>query len=187
MSLPWLPEELSFIAEEELTVDISPHFSAPKMEFMSGTYGPFAAGRPVKVPLWLGLFLSSSQSCTLIAPKWLNTSSIKKLLEKEKRDKNVLAHLPGHGHYMPLCFAFFVRSPGSVKDVDQVRNMIEDLWVLRVEKLRRTLSEEVLDDTHDAGLLTNATRMELHMFREPISKIMDLWASLGERTEEGDA
>ena len=29
---------------------------------------------------------------------------------------------------MEVAFAFFVRSPESVKDVDQVRGIIEDLW-----------------------------------------------------------
>ena len=185
MSLPWLPEELSFIAEEELLVDISPHFSCPTMKFMSGEYGPFAAGRPARVPLWLGLFLSSSQSCTLIAPKWLNISSLKKLVKKERDNPDILTHLPGHGHYLPLSFAFFTRAPSTVKDVDQVRNMIEDLWAVRVEKLRRMITTSVSDGSQDAGSLTNATRMEIHLFREPITKITDLWASLPQRIDDG--
>ena len=175
MALPWLPDGLAFIAEEEVLIRISPKFSASKMEFMSGAYGPFTAGRPVKVPLWLALFLNSSQSCTLIPPKWLNTSSLRKRLEQERNEKDGLAKLSSH--YMEESFAFFVRCRENVRDVDRVKELIEDLWNLRVEKLRKAFVGKAQEEAYD---LTNATRMELHMFREPMTKIRELFNSLNE-------
>lgn len=182
MAQPWLPEELAFIAEEEVNMAISPHFSSAKIKFMGGDYGPFVAGRPVKVPMWLGLFLHSSNSCTPIPPKWLNVSFLKKALEKEKSDRNDLTKLPSH--YMEVSFTFFVRCPEVVKDADQVRGLIEDLWGQRIEKLRRSVIVGS-SETQDTFALPNATRMELHMFREPITKITSTLTSLNSmRTSE---
>lgn len=175
MSQPWLPEELAFIAEEEVHVGILPHFSSPPVKFMGGEYGPFQANHVVKVPMWLAMYLHSSQSCTPIAPKWMSQSALRKFLEGEREDRNGLTKVPSR--YMEISFAFLVRCPEVVKNADQVRALVEDLWSLRVEKLRRSVIESS-SETQDSFALPNATRMELHMFREPITKITSMLTSL---------
>jgi GINS complex subunit 2 len=174
MAQPWLPEELNFIASEAL-VHISPHFTAPKTAFMAQPYGPFQAGRPTKVPLWLALFLNSSQSCTLIPPKWLTLASVRALLERDRREQGTLA--PVRPHYMELSHAFFTRAPTSIRDVDHVRTAVDELWLMRSDKIRRSIAEAT-SETLDFFELPNATRMELHLYREPITRIRDILTSL---------
>jgi GINS complex subunit 2 len=185
MAQPWDPEELNFIAEDEALVHISPHFTAPKTAFMAQEFGPFRAGRPTKVPLWLALFLNSSQTCTLIPPKWLNLATVRALLDRERRERDTLA--PIRAHYMELSHAFFTRAPMSVRDLDQVRTTVEELWLTRSEKIRRSIAEAT-SETLDFFELPNATRMELHLYREPITRIRDILTSLNAigTTDQGE-
>jgi GINS complex subunit 2 len=179
LSSPWLPEELNFLAEEEVHVRIVPHFQSEKMTFLSGVYGPFQANLMKKVPLWLALFLNSSESCTLQPPKWLNWGYIRTLVEKEKADHLGLQKVPSH--YMEVSFAFFTRSPRSIQNLDRVRAGIEDLWMIRIEKIRRSLLE--MEPGVDSGKLENGTRMEVHMFREPLTRIRTLLTSMKEMNQ----
>jgi hypothetical protein len=78
---------------------------------------------------------------------------------------------------MEISFAFFTRCPTIFPELGQVRAAVEDLWVRRVEKIRRTLCE-ANSETLDHFSLENATRMELHYFREPIVGIRQLLTSL---------
>jgi GINS complex subunit 2 len=175
MAQAWLPEELNFIAEEEVKIHISPHFTAAKTAFMFQEFGPFEAGRPMKVPLWLALFLNSSQSCTMIALKWLNLSSLRNILERERHEKDVLT--PMRPYYMEVSHAFFTRSPLSIRDLDQVRTTVDEIWLTRIEKIRRSIGEAT-SETLDFFELLNATRMELHLYREPITRIRQILSSL---------
>ncbi|OHT15510.1 DNA replication complex GINS protein PSF2 [Tritrichomonas foetus] len=178
MSIPWYPDELSFIAEEEIKVTITPQFSANRIQFLSGEYGPFMAGRPIKVPMWLALFLHSSHSCTLSPPKWLNTDTLKKCLRKEKEQKGILSKLPRY--YMEISFTFLNRASNTLKDSDQIKTLIEDIWDIRFEKLRKSIIEGSAE-TVDQTQLPNVTQMELHLFREPITKITSLLTGLNEK------
>jgi GINS complex subunit 2 len=168
MQQVWNPEELTFLAEHETRIYISPHFSAPKTAFLAHEFGPFAAGRPIKVPLWLALFLSSSQSCTMIAPKWLNLSSLRQILERESHEKDVLTVI--HPCYLEISHAFITRSPMSIRDLEQVRVTVEQLWHMRSDKIRRSIGEAT-SETLDFFELPNATRLELHLYREPITRV----------------
>jgi GINS complex subunit 2 len=188
MSRPWLPEELNFLAEEEALIRILPRFNAPKTAFMAQEFGPFQPGRSTKVPLWLALFLNSSDSCNLVPPKWLNLSSLRKVLERERREKDVLTAIPPH--YLEVSTAFFARDTSGIRDVDQVKTTVEELWLTRNEKIRRSIAEAT-SASLDYFELPNATRMELHLYREPITRIRHILTTLngmeatGEETEEG--
>ena len=178
MAIPqhnWTPDELSFIAEENVTIKITPQFSFGKVNFISGSFGPFEAGRSVKVPLWLALFFNSSNSCTLVPPSWLNTSTLNKILAREKEFKEELQKVPQY--YMEVSFAFFNNANNVVKEADLVRSCIEDLWTIRTEKIRHIFS----NSTYIKDLIfttPNITRMEVHLFREPISNITSLTSTL---------
>ena len=178
MSIPqhnWTPDELSFIAEENVSIKITPQFSFGRVKFISGTYGPFEAGRAVKVPLWLALFFNSSNSCTLVPPSWLNLSTLTKILAREREFKEELQKVPNH--YMEVSFAFFNNANNTIKDPDLVRACVEDLWTTRTEKIRQIFSKSSY--IRDLIFTTpNITRMEVHLFREPIGKITTLTALL---------
>ncbi|KAK8900092.1 DNA replication complex GINS protein PSF2 [Tritrichomonas musculus] len=176
MSVSWSPEELTFIAENS-KINITPHFTADKIKLLSGEFGPFTAGYSTKIPLWLALFLYSSQLCDLIPPEWLNTSYLKKWVEKERQDKETLSKLPKD--YMEISFTFFNRASSIISDCDQVKDLINRLWELRIEKIRKTIGEQS-SETIDQYQFPNITQMELYLFREPISRITTLLTSLNE-------
>ena len=180
MKSNWTPEELTFLAEEQTIVKISPFFSINSIKFISGTYGPFKAGREAKVPLWLALFLTSNKSCNMIPPKWLNVSSLKKIAYNEQQDKNSLSKI--NSQYMEISYAFFNRSPHSINELDQVRSLISDIWARRTEKIRQSI---ILNSHEEAKYLSfpNATSMEIHLFREPVSQIASLLTNLFDKTQ----
>lgn len=172
----WSPEELTFIAENS-KIGITPRFTAEKIKFLSGEFGPFTAGFPLEVPLWLALFLHSSQLCDLIPPNWLNASCLRKCVEKEKQEKETLSKLPKE--YMEISFTFFNRASSIVPDCDQVKDLINRLWELRIEKIRKTIGEQS-SETIDQYQFPNVTQMELFLFKEPITKITTLLTSLND-------
>ena len=51
----WTPQENEFLAENEL-IEIIPNFRGNKLQFISGTFGPFRPAKPVEVPLWLAIY-----------------------------------------------------------------------------------------------------------------------------------
>ena len=172
----WTPEELTFIAENS-KISITPHFTADKIKFLSGEFGPFTAGYSLEVPMWLALFLYSSQLCDLIPPDWLNTSVLRKCVEKERQEKETLSKLPKE--YMEISFTFFNRASSLISDCDQVKDLVNHLWELRIEKIRRTIGEQS-SETIDQYQFPNVTQMELYLFREPITKITTLLTSLND-------
>ena len=58
----WTPQENEFFSEDEL-IEIQPNFRGDKLEFISGTFGPFKPAMPIKVPLWLAVYLKQRQKC----------------------------------------------------------------------------------------------------------------------------
>lgn len=176
MDFKWTPEELSFIAEQETSVKITPNFNLNKVNFISGSFGPFRAGHQIKVPLWLALHLNKKDACTLHPPSWLGVSTLKQLLAREKENKTQLGRVPSH--YIEVAFAFFNNERTNIPEPDMVRSLIEDLWTFRVEKIRNIYEQNLsqLDELYVT--CENITRMEVHLFREPVSAIMTLFNSM---------
>ncbi len=56
------PSEIEFLAES-LVVSVVPNFNEGVMYLLSGEFGPFRAGLPLKVPLWLAVNLRSRRKC----------------------------------------------------------------------------------------------------------------------------
>ena len=176
MESPWKPDELAFIAEEETMIKITPNFSSGTIKLLSRECGPFTAQKPVKVPLWLAFFLYSKKACVLVAPKWLRfTSRLNHFLEREKASKDLLTELPKF--FFEISFSFFNNARELIQDSDTARATVEQIWEIRNEKLRSSIISTVggLYDNFD---FPNATRMEIHLFRYPISKVSELLLNL---------
>lgn len=79
------PSEIEFIAEKS-NVEIVPNFNHPgTIHLISGNIGPFRAGLPLNVPLWLAVNLKQRNKCRIIPPSWMD---IDKLEEKKEEEKN---------------------------------------------------------------------------------------------------
>lgn len=80
------PSEVEFIAEKEL-VSIVPNFNNNIVHLISGDVGPFRAGLPVNVPVWMALNLRQRQKCRILAPDWLDVEKLDALKEEEKANR----------------------------------------------------------------------------------------------------
>ena len=70
-SSPFYADE-EFLAEDVLVTIIPNHRTAGPLPVSEGEFGPFRAHLPVKVPLWVALYLENHRLCTIEAPNWLN-------------------------------------------------------------------------------------------------------------------
>lgn len=85
-SLAMDPEEVEFVCENEL-VSIVPSFSGGRLHLICGEVGPFVAGTPTRVPLWLAVHFKRRHKCRLVAPAWMNLELLEEVKENEKNSK----------------------------------------------------------------------------------------------------
>ena len=78
------PAEIEFLGENE-SIGIIPNFSLDNaVHLISGSLGPFRAGLPVHVPLWLAIHLRKQQKCRIVPPIWMNKENLEEIKEAEK-------------------------------------------------------------------------------------------------------
>lgn len=78
--------EVEFLAEREL-IGITPNFDLGVLHLISGDFGPFKAGLPAEVPLWVAINLRQRRKCRIIAPDWMNVEVLELIKEREKDEK----------------------------------------------------------------------------------------------------
>lgn len=96
------PEEIEFIGEK-ISIGIIPNFNYPLIHLISSTIGlfalclcsfkfqlyfsgPFRAGLPLHVPLWLAVHMKKQQKCRIVPPTWFDRDQLEDLKEEEKRE-----------------------------------------------------------------------------------------------------
>jgi hypothetical protein len=81
-----------------------------------GTWGPFQPGFPVKVPLWMAVYLHQRKQCRVLTPAWLSVDYLQgdyATGERDSRGGNVHRFL---GADWLLCFKFATRfAPAGLK------------------------------------------------------------------------
>jgi len=155
------PPELEFLAEKEL-VEIVPKFTLDAMFLMDGKLGPFSAGLPARVPLWVALDLRRRERCTLVAPHWMNTHTLE-MLKKEERENAFFTKMPNE-HYMAMATVIFRSCSQDVPDADKVKNLIKDIWDNRISKLRTAVLTFIETEASFAKV-DNLTQMEMATVR----------------------
>ena len=84
------PSEIEFIAEKSI-VEIVPNFNVTNgIHLISGDFGPFRAGLPVNVPVWLAVNLKQRNKCRILPPNWMNVEELERKKEEEKNSKYIL-------------------------------------------------------------------------------------------------
>lgn len=73
--LAFTSEELAFLAEEE-EIQIVPEFTEDVAMAIIGDFGPFTAGVPVDVPLWVALRLKRDRQCSIVTPAWMRVGEL---------------------------------------------------------------------------------------------------------------
>lgn len=80
------PSIIEFIGEKCM-ISIIPNFSNEPLHLVYGSVGPFRAGFPVFVPLWLAAHLRKQQKCRIVPPEWMEMETLEEIKEEEKRSK----------------------------------------------------------------------------------------------------
>ena len=87
------PTEVEFLAENK-NVSIVPNFNFDRIYLISGDVGPFRAGLPVQVPIWMATNLRQRQKCRIIAPDWMDTEKLEQVKEEESQSRySELTHI----------------------------------------------------------------------------------------------
>lgn len=84
------PSEIEFLAENEI-IQIVPTFNhASHIHLICGSFGPFRAGLPLNVPIWVALNLRQKKTCRILPPEWMTVDKLQERLEDEKASKYVI-------------------------------------------------------------------------------------------------
>lgn len=116
------PEELEFYAGQE-EVEILPRFDCQTMWLIAGDLGPFKAGIPARVPLWIALYFRAQNKCKLIPPNWMSKTSLEAIKDQEQKSP-LFTKMPSE-HYMAMAKMIFEICPQDILDADDVKVLIK--------------------------------------------------------------
>merc|ERR1712008_278803 len=185
------PAEVEFIAEEE-TVKITSRFELDRRELICGDFGPFKPGVPTKVPLWMAVNLKQRGLCILHTPSWLSVERLSTWLEDEEKNDDK-ASKPVHAHYREVSRIILKNCADSIKDVDQLSQLIEDIWNVRKAKLKASIdhiekerSEGDEPITANGGFLniSDYTQLEINYIRTMFTESLNNSWTIAKRTNE---
>ena len=140
----------AFQADDAL-ITIVPSFdsSSPLPLLSSAPVGPFQAGMPTVVPLWMAMLLHMRSLCSISPPAWLATSNLSEILAHEKKEQFLwkdAERLPRNYYEIAkqltgrrgVVFADDDAGGGSSQS-HVLSLLVQDLLEVRVDKLRQQL------------------------------------------------
>jgi len=135
----WTPAESEFFAEQEI-VEIVPNFRGAKMNFISGSFGPFKPAKPVNVPLWLAVYLKQRKRCDIQMPTWLDVDFLKKVRAEDKA--NGLQFSPALPYYYnEIAQLLLHECMEEIPNHKQLKSVLEDIQEQRKDKLSKVLKQ----------------------------------------------
>lgn len=170
------PEEVEFVGEKVL-VGVVPNFAFEPIHLISGTIGPFRAGMPVMVPLWLACHLRKQQKCRFVPPEWMETTVLEELKEEEKRIQSFVK-MPSE-QYLVEAKLIIGQAPEDVPNSEEVRTVIKDIFDIRMSKYRAFMDTYVKGEATNIHL-DNLTIFEIHSWTPVFSQALDLIGRLKE-------
>ncbi|XP_068140147.1 probable DNA replication complex GINS protein PSF2 [Drosophila tropicalis] len=155
------PTNIEFIGEKCM-ISIIPNFSSEPLHLIYGSVGPFRAGFPVFVPLWLATHLRKQQKCRIVPPEWMDMDILEEIKEEEKRSK-FFTKMPSE-HYMVVAQLVMSTAPDDVPRCEELRTVIKDIFDTREAKLRTSIDAFIKGEGTYAKL-DNLTLLEIHSVR----------------------
>ncbi|XP_055685596.1 probable DNA replication complex GINS protein PSF2 [Lutzomyia longipalpis] len=174
------PSEIEFLSENTILGCI-PNFTCDAIHLISGSIGPFRAGLPVKVPLWLGLHLKKQQRCRFVVPDWMNVDSLEELKEQETRQTNFMK-MPCP-HYMPVAKLIFSVAAEDIPQSFEIRTLIKDIYDIRSSKFRSFMDTFIRGEEQRIKL-DNLTSMEIHTWTPLFPHALDFLSRLKKGAEQ---
>jgi hypothetical protein len=149
-----LCQRASFSAENT-PITVIPAFSSKgPLSLLSSqqqkSVGPFVAGMPVTVPLWMAKLLYQKQLAQIQLPDWLAVERLKAILQEEKTNELLTSQLPFYYYEIArsLTKVLNASSDGSATTNQQAALVVlQDLVAVRIDKIRQNfhdLSRETL-------------------------------------------
>ncbi|GAB1860844.1 DNA replication complex GINS protein PSF2 [Camponotus japonicus] len=163
------PSKIEFLGEKQL-VNIVPNFNLDIIYLISGSVGPFRAGLPVKVPIWLAVCLKQKQKCRIINQEWMNIESLNDRKEMEKMSK-LFTEMPSN-HYIDESQILLNVANDDIPDADRIRISVKDIWDIRMSKLRTSVDAFVKSEGVHARL-DHLTAMEINSIRPLLPHALD--------------
>ncbi|XP_034946216.1 probable DNA replication complex GINS protein PSF2 [Chelonus insularis] len=162
--------EIEFLGEAQ-QVKIVPNFNFGQIHLISGSVGPFRAGMPVIVPIWLAINLKQQQKCRIVCPNWMETENLQVLKENEKLSK-AFTVMPSN-HYMDEAHILLSTADEDLHNVDNIRTTVKDIWDLRMSKLRTFIDELFKNQSGVYAMLNHLTAMEIASIKPLLPYAMD--------------
>nr|CAD7600605.1 unnamed protein product [Timema genevievae] len=163
------PAEVEFLAEKEM-VSIIPNFNFDRIFLISGEIGPFRAGLPVKVPIWMAINLRQRQKCRIIPPDWMDVDKLLEVKEIESQSR-FFTKMPSE-HYMVEARLLLGAAAGDITRTDEIRTVLKDIWDMRMSKLRTSVDAFIRSGSTHARL-DHLTQMELCSVRPLLPDALD--------------
>ncbi len=164
------PAEIEFLAEDE-RVRIVPNFNEGTLYLIEGDVGPFRAGQPVEVPLWVALNLRQRQKCRLLQPDWMTPDRLESVREDEK-DSQFFTRLPANGHMFAVAQLVLDVALADLTHADRVKSIVKDIWDVRQAKLRKSVNALVQSGQKHAKL-DHLELIELNAVRPLLPHTLD--------------
>ena len=130
-------EDCEFLAEDA-PLTILPNFSGEALSLFTGFVGPFEAGVPLDVPLWLGVYLKRRHKCKIIAPEWMTVDNLNRMVAAET-DAPTLTNVPEY--YFETAKIILNKASDDITDADQLMTLVMDLKDRRESKMRTSIQK----------------------------------------------
>ncbi|XP_014244159.1 DNA replication complex GINS protein PSF2 [Cimex lectularius] len=162
--------EIEYLAEQE-EITIIPKFSDQRViHLISGDIGPFRAGVPCVVPIWVAINLRKRHKCTLVLPDWMDPAVLEIKVEEEKTSR-VFTKMPSD-HYLGIAHLLFSNALEDIANSDQIRTLLKDLWDVRVSKARSSADSFLKNGGRHAGI-DYLTQLEICTLRPLLLDALD--------------
>jgi GINS complex subunit 2 len=119
-------------AAQETKIEVIPKFSLGQIDLISGTYGPFSPNYPIRVPLWLALYLVETKACNVTPPAELTVAYIEGVIDLEQKDLTSFQQLPFH--FFEIARQLLQFCPRDVPDAEEVFKLVNKLEQCRATK-----------------------------------------------------
>ncbi|XP_041977198.1 probable DNA replication complex GINS protein PSF2 [Aricia agestis] len=163
------PYEIEFIGENRI-VSVIPNFSYDKLYLICGEYGPFRAGLPLNVPLWLGVMLKQKQKCRIVPPEWMDIEVLEEIKEEEKKSR-FFTKMPNE-HYMVEAKLILGAAAEDIPSAAEIKTIIKDIWDIRMSKLRTSM-DAMMKSGGSYGRLDHLTMLEINSVKPLLPSAMD--------------
>lgn len=140
----------SSFSAENTPVTIVPAFSSAKapLTLLSSPHqqsvGPFVAGMPATVPLWMAKILYQKQLAQIQLPDWLSVDRLTAILKEEKTSELLTNHLPFYYYEIARSLTSVLNqgtSDGGSGQQQAALVVLQDLVAVRIDKIRQNFHE----------------------------------------------